>query len=75
LLYKQQPLLSNARNVNTRKNRRTAFFLVRAAAVSEQQLGKHVPAATDRNATIEERRFLCGPCREVITRTVGAMSS
>jgi hypothetical protein len=36
--------------------------------VSGQQLGKHV------HATIEQC-FLCGPCREVITRTVGAMSS
>jgi hypothetical protein len=31
--------------------------------------------ATDMNATIEEQCFLCGPWREVITRTVGAMSS
>jgi hypothetical protein len=25
-------------------------------------------------ATIEERRFICGPCRDVITKRVGAMS-
>jgi hypothetical protein len=31
-------------------------------AVSRQQLGKHVPAAKDTNATIEELCFLCGPC-------------
>jgi hypothetical protein len=41
--------------------------------VSEQQIGKHVPAATNTHATIEEQRFLCGPCREVITRAVGAV--
>jgi hypothetical protein len=29
---------------------------------------KHVPAATDRNATIEGRYFLCGPCRDVISK-------
>jgi hypothetical protein len=34
-----------------------------------------VPAATNTHARIEERCFLCGPCREVITRTVGAMNS
>jgi hypothetical protein len=36
--------------------------------VSTQQLDKHVPAATNAHATIEERCFLWGPCREVITR-------
>jgi hypothetical protein len=43
--------------------------------VSRQQLGKHVPAARERKATIEERCFLCDPCREVINRTVGPMTS
>jgi hypothetical protein len=42
--------------------------------ISRQRVGKHVPAATDTNATIEERCFLCRPCRGVIARTVGAMS-
>jgi hypothetical protein len=51
-LRKQRPLLGNARN-----NRRTVFSVVRAAAVSGQQLGKHVPAAMDTNAAIEERCF------------------
>jgi hypothetical protein len=36
-------------------------------------LGKHVPAATNMQATIEERYFLCDPSRDVITRTAGAM--
>jgi hypothetical protein len=49
--------------------------VISTSAVSEQQLGKHVPAATDTNATIVERYFLIGPCREVITRTVGATNS
>jgi predicted ATPase len=31
--------------------------------------------ATDMNVTIEEQCFLCGPWREIITRTVEAMSS
>jgi NADH:ubiquinone oxidoreductase subunit F (NADH-binding) len=42
--------------------------------VSGQQLGIHVPAAMNTQATSEERCVLCGPCREVITRTVRAMS-
>jgi hypothetical protein len=33
--------------------------------VSAQRLGKHVPAARDANATIEE---LCRPCRDVISK-------
>jgi hypothetical protein len=49
--------------------------MVRAAAVSRQRLGKHVPVATDTNAEIGERVFLCGPCREVITRILEAKSS
>jgi hypothetical protein len=69
-LCKQRPLLCNTRN-----NRKIVFSVVRAAAFSGQQLGKHVPAATDTNSTIEERCFLCGLCRDVIARTVGAMSS
>jgi hypothetical protein len=71
-LCKQWPSLGNACNIYARNNR-TVFTVVRAAAVSGQHLGKHVPVAMDTNATIEERCFLCGPCREVITRTVGAM--
>jgi hypothetical protein len=43
-------------------------------AASGQELGKHVPAAKNTHATIEELCFLCGPCREVITRTASAMS-
>jgi hypothetical protein len=42
--------------------------------VTSQRLGKHVRAATNADATIEDRRFLCGPCREVITRTIRARS-
>lgn len=49
--------------------------MISAAAVSGQHLGKHVTAATDTNATIKERCYLCGPCRKVITRTVKARSS
>jgi uncharacterized CHY-type Zn-finger protein len=37
--------------------------------ISGQQLSKHIPAATNLHATIEERCFLCGPCQEVVTRT------
>jgi hypothetical protein len=39
-------------------------------AVSGQRLGKHVPAATDAHAT-EERRFLRGPCQDVISKRQG----
>jgi hypothetical protein len=49
------------------------LYVVRTAAVSGQQLGKHIPAAMDTNTTIEERWFLRGLCRELITRTAGAM--
>jgi hypothetical protein len=38
--------------------------------VSKHRVGKHVSAATDTNATIGECHFLCGPCRDVISRTV-----
>jgi hypothetical protein len=38
--------------------------------VSKQRFGKHVRAATDTNATIKERCFLRGPCRDVISKTV-----
>jgi hypothetical protein len=69
-LCKQRPLLGNARN-----NGRTVFSVVRAEAVSGQRLSKHVPEAMDTNTTTEERCFLCCPCRDVITRTVGATSS
>jgi hypothetical protein len=73
-LCKQRPLLGNARNMHARYNRRTVFSVVRAAAISGQRLGKHVPAATVTNVTIKERCLLCGPCRNVITRTAGAIS-
>jgi hypothetical protein len=43
--------------------------------VSRQRLGKHVPMATNTHAITEEECFLHGPCRDVITRTVGAMNS
>jgi hypothetical protein len=39
--------------------------------VSGQRLGKHVPSATDTNATIKELYFLCGPCRGVISKGQG----
>jgi hypothetical protein len=35
-------------------------------AVSEQRLGKHVPAETNTHATVVERCFRCGPHRGVI---------
>jgi hypothetical protein len=51
------------------------FSVARDTAVSGQELVKHVPVATDKKATIEERCFLRRPSREVITRTAGAISS
>jgi hypothetical protein len=47
--------------------------------VARQRLGSdHVGIPTGANATMdtatEEWCFLCDPCREVINRTVGAMS-
>jgi hypothetical protein len=73
-LCKQRPLLGNACNIHASSNR-TVCSVVRSADISGQRLGKHVPAVMDTNATIEERCFLCGPCRDVITRTVWAFSS
>jgi hypothetical protein len=40
-------------------------------AVSGQRLGKHVPAATDTHAITEEWCFLCGPCRDFISKGQG----
>jgi hypothetical protein len=40
-------------------------------ATSGQRLSKHVPAATDANAKIGELCFLCGPCRDVISKGQG----
>jgi hypothetical protein len=39
-----------------------------ARVVSGQRLGKHVPAGTDMNATIEKLCSLRGPCRDVISK-------
>jgi hypothetical protein len=35
---------------------------------SGQRLGKNVPATTDTKATIEALRFICGLCRDVISK-------
>jgi hypothetical protein len=72
---KQWPLLGNACNIHVCNNRRTVFSVVHATTVSGQWLGEHIFAATGMNATIEEPCFLCGPCLDIITKTVGAMSS
>jgi hypothetical protein len=37
-------------------------------AVSGQRLSKHVPAATDTEATMEELYFLCGSWRDVMSK-------
>jgi hypothetical protein len=39
-------------------------------AAARERLGKHVPAATDTHAA-EERRFLRGPCQDVISKGQG----
>jgi hypothetical protein len=36
-----------------------------------QRHGRHVSTATDTNATIEERCFVCGPCRDFIRKGQG----
>jgi hypothetical protein len=40
-------------------------------AVSGQRLGKHDPAATDTNATIEDLCFLYGLCSDFISKGQG----
>jgi hypothetical protein len=42
---------------------------IRTTTVSEQRLGKQVPAATNTQAAIEELGLLCGPFQEVRKRT------
>jgi hypothetical protein len=48
------------------------FSVVRTAAVSGEQLGKHVPAATNTHTTIELLLemgcYLCGQCRDIISK-------
>jgi hypothetical protein len=68
-------LLLSSNSVNSgrfigkaRNNRRMVFSVVRAVTISGQQLSKHIPAATDTNAAIEEQCFLCGPCQDVISK-------
>jgi hypothetical protein len=46
----------------------TVFSVTHVAAVSAKRLSEHVQAATDTKATIEERCFLCGPSRDVISK-------
>jgi hypothetical protein len=59
MLYCVHPLPGDGRETSLIGNR----FLINGVKqpVSDQQLCKHVPAATDTNATIEKRCFLCGP--------------
>jgi hypothetical protein len=51
------------------------FSVGRDAVVSGQRLSKHVPAATDTNPTTEGRCFLCGPCRDVISKGQSSVDS
>jgi hypothetical protein len=45
----------------------------RQTAVSEQRLGKHVPAETTMHTI--ERYFRCGPCKVITKKTTGAIQS
>jgi hypothetical protein len=58
---KQLPLLGNARNNRT---------MGLCNPFLNKRFGKLVSAATDTNTKLEERYFLCVPCRGVISRTV-----
>jgi hypothetical protein len=51
------------------------YFLLRRNISPLNSFSRHVPAATNTHATLEEQCFLLGPCREFITQTVGAMRS
>jgi hypothetical protein len=42
------------------------FSVARVAAVATRRRGKHA------STSIEELCFLCSPCRDVITETIGA---
>jgi hypothetical protein len=72
--YIKRPLLGNAHN-NSYCWKRGVFYVLCAVAVFRQRFGKHVPVAMDMKATTKEQRFLCGPCWEVMTRTIEVMSS
>jgi hypothetical protein len=43
--------------------------------VSQQRLGKHVPAEMNTHITTEERCLRCGPCPGVILKTIRLTSS
>jgi hypothetical protein len=47
-------------------NRRTVFSMVRAARIAMQRCGKHISAAVNQPATIEEAVFSVGPPRGYI---------
>jgi hypothetical protein len=75
---KQQPLLGNASNIHSRNNRRAVLSEARVPTVSRQRLCKQAPAETNTHAIIEvlfETGFSVGPCRDVITVTIGAIKS
>jgi hypothetical protein len=61
-MQRVQPLLCNEREMGGYTR-----------AVSGQRLGKHVPSARHEynNGTAEERCFLRGPCRDVISKGRG----
>jgi hypothetical protein len=50
-------------------------LVYKQTAVSEQRLGKQVPAETDTHTTIEEWCFRCGPCQGITKKTTGAIQS
>jgi hypothetical protein len=49
-------------------NRKAVTSVVRAARVSTQRRGKHIPATVNQQATIEDAVFPVGPPRGCITR-------
>jgi hypothetical protein len=55
----------------------TQAVTVLTATVSGQRLGKHVPLARQQilnNATVETGCFLCGSCRDIISKGQGQLS-
>jgi hypothetical protein len=62
-LCKQRPLLGNAHNIHTCNNRMTGLWNLFLSNGSVNMFPwQHT------SATIEERRFLCGSCQNIISR-------
>jgi hypothetical protein len=61
-------LVSIPTEVNTCNNRREVFSMVHTMCIATQLCGKHISAAVNQNATVEEAVFTVGSPHAYITR-------